>query len=148
MIGIVEEIQRAISNLGVDARKLDASELQTVRDALRERYARDPRIEFYCDNISDYAAFHAPDTWFWIEEFLPEKKLYLLTDPRSADAGFMFSSRLPLMKVLEECFLFIFYLTDDSFSFVLGQDDHDVLIGAGSAAPWVRGLRERVAVQK
>ena len=77
-----------------------------------------------------------PRTWFGDSEWrriskIESKDIILLVD----DARERFGLRLPdgsaVVRLLEECSLFVFYLTDDSISFLIASNDHDVLIAKG-----------------
>lgn len=79
--------------------------------------------------------------WTWLAEFVDDGPVLLLLQkdldpvcllvPRGRDIG----------RLLAETFHFVFYITRDDLSFLLAYDDHDCLIGCGSAVEWIRELR-------
>jgi hypothetical protein len=140
MNGIAEEVCRASEELGIQVHTLTMSQRKVVRAALLSKFGRDARFEFNFNNMQEYASLYHPDSWRWIDGLLPDAPVYLLTDPRDEDVGFEFTSGSSLLAVLGECFPFVFYVTDLTQSFVVGQDNHDVLIGAGSAMAWIHML--------
>ena len=46
-----------------------------------------------------------------------------------------------LLRVLEECPAFEFYVCDKSASYLLWYNEHDFVIGWGAAKPWVDNLK-------
>ena len=59
--------------------------------------------------------------------------------------AFRFDNGPDLIAAIGSCSGFVFYVLDDANRFLLSFNDHDVLIGCGVAAEWVRELRRHGA---
>ena len=51
---------------------------------------------------------------------------------------------LHLSTILGDCFGFVYYLTNLNYEYIIGETDHGVLIGTGTAKKWIeQKLKEK-----
>jgi hypothetical protein len=140
-------ISEAASNAGIDARKLEGKRARAILDALLEKYGADTRVEFTHDNIrqEEYAAVQHPDSWSWVDEFMSDEPVLFFYDSslRDDDAMFRLPSGRDVIKILNGCYSFEYYVTNDTLDYVICQTDDDYIIGAGRAKAWVESLAPR-----
>ncbi|MDB5356481.1 MAG: hypothetical protein JWN24_2934 [Phycisphaerales bacterium] len=79
--------------------------------------------------------------WLRLKSLNVTAPVILFFNPEDDPAGFEFKSLPDVPAVLGECFGFEFYLTDREKSFVISFNHHDMLIGAGKAAEWIRQMK-------
>ncbi|NUQ73224.1 MAG: hypothetical protein HUU21_06695 [Polyangiaceae bacterium] len=146
---IREEILRAARETKVELIELEPPKAEKIRCDLLVKYGKDQRFEFCCDNVSNYAAVQHPEAWTWIHEFVGNGPVLLFYDS-SLDSKahpdrsmFLVPSGRALVELLEECYGFVFYVTNDNTDFVLCFNDHDYLIGSGNAKDWTASLAPR-----
>ena len=65
----------------------------------------------------------------------------LLFNPYDAKEVFRFASGVDLSMVLGDTFGFEFYVTDETVSYCVCFNHHDMLLGAGAVESWVESLR-------
>ncbi len=74
--------------------------------------------------------------WVKAGEYVGDRSCVLICD--SEPCAFRIKNGVELNGLLGECPLFEFYVTDDAFNFLICQNDHGYLIGAGDAASWIQ----------
>jgi len=82
-----------------------------------------------------------PDGWRKIGPYVGDSTCLLLFNPSDTEDVFMFGSGGDLSLVLGDTFGFEFYVTDESFSYCVCFNHHDMLLGAGAAESWIESLR-------
>jgi hypothetical protein len=148
---IKNEIVRASQEASVPIEVLSEAQAQHVRNELCARYCEEPARGFGRNNLRDYASLHHPESFLWAADFLQENPGYLLYD--SSHPMDRYAIKIPsghaLRSIIEECFGFQFYVTDEQFAFLLCSTDDDCLLGCGRARAWIESLlRHEEACQK
>jgi len=144
-----EKITNAAAEVGIPLVELSPDERYAVREALLARYGNDPHFEFDCHNIADRVSLQHPDGWRWIEEFAADPTVLLFYDsswdtPRRPDRSmFRVPGGKDLGRLLDAFWGTVYYVTDESLSYVLCFSDDDYLIGTGTAKAWVESLQPR-----
>lgn len=121
---IRDEVRRAVSDVGIDADELAADEAVAILSALGVRHAT-PGNRALWERLKVPGERDA-DGWMKAASFF-EGELILLSDADPKPFGFRLAAA-DVGPLLEECFGFVFYLTDSSFSKLVCFNDHDVLI--------------------
>src|SRR5690349_5382209 len=88
--------------------------------------------------LSDSCSIHHKDAWTWIAEFLSARPVLLLIDDSTEKSAVQITPGYGVVSVLGECTGFVFYITNDRLDYLLCFNDHDVLIGSGTAFDWVK----------
>jgi hypothetical protein len=140
---IKDEILAAVKTLDVSAVELDENASAKIREELLRRFGRDMRFELNVNNLADYAAVQHPDAWQWLDEYLGPDPVFLFYDSHDEQTVLRVAHGSDVVRILGECFGFIYYVTNESLDYLLCENDHDYLIGAGAAKPWVQSLAPR-----
>jgi hypothetical protein len=142
---LADEVVRAATALGLEIEKLDDAEAQTIRTKVEQLYSPIARSRPLWKTAEFSAAVHDRQAWSWIGEFLDRRPSVLFFDPDEDPALFRIQSGAALNALLGETFGFELYVADDRASFLLCFNHHDMLLGAGAAAPWLksRGAMKR-----
>lgn len=137
---ISDEVSDAVSALGITARRLSADEADLIRDRLHDRFGLDSQhFSVYLSHESE--SLHDPKAWSWLSQFVGGSEAILLFPKCNEPEGWEFPDGGTIVRVLEECSGFVFFVTTKNNDCLIAFDDHDCLIGAGTAAEWVRTLR-------
>lgn len=137
-----EEIIRASIAIGGKLEELTPEMAETTRGALLQRYGAHPSFELNTNNLRNYAAVQHPDSWEWVNEFVGDEPVILFYDWPNERTMFRTHGK-DVKAILANCFMFVFYITNESYDYLLAQNDHDYIIGAGTAKPWVESLAPR-----
>lgn len=141
---VIEEILRAASEIGVQVRELAPEEVTQIRSNLSDRFGDGEHILTF-ENMRNRSAIQDENGWRRLEEFLGSGPHVLFYDsPGFVDrAGVELANGTTVPGLIGECFGFPFYVTDAAHTFVVGMNDHEYLIGAGTAASWIASLENK-----
>ncbi len=133
---IAKEVRRVL-----DTKRLAAAECESevgqrvVRQAL-SRYGGSWPLW----NQPGGMSVHDSNAWRWIEVFLGNDPAYMFFDPTESRAVFVVGSGAVLTQLLGETPGFEFYVTDESTTFLLCFNHHDVLAAWGRAEEWLASI--------
>lgn len=133
-----DEIAEAVSVLKMSAHRLPADETERIRRRLHDRFGWDPgHLGVSLGKESE--SLHHPEAWSWVSEFVGHASEAVLLFPMCDEQeAWIFPNGESTVSVLGECTGFIFFVTSQRADYLLAFDDHDCLIGAGTAAAWIR----------
>lgn len=137
---VLDEVLAAAAATGAEVRELAPDEVVRLRTRAGAALGADPRAPIGFDNLADSASVQDEDAWRRLPELLTAGPHELFWDHSHDAAGVRVADGSRLTDLLAECFGFPFYVVDADLTLVVGMDDHDVLVGAGRAAGWVRSL--------
>ena len=142
---VINEVTSACDVLGVAYRELSPEYVEALRQQLAAQFGPGADYLLTFDNMLGKNARQDTEGWALLQSFLNREPHLLFYDaPGSIDRhGVRFLDGSAIPKVLAECFGFPFYITDEAHRFVVGMNEHDYLIGVGSAEAWMRGLPAR-----
>ena len=95
------------------------------------------------NNLREYSAVQHPEAWRWVDEFVAGRPVLFFAHIDDEEIIFSLASGTSVSHVIEECPGFEFYVADASCSFLLCENLHDYLFGAGLAEAWVTQLAPR-----
>jgi hypothetical protein len=93
------------------------------------------------EKIINYKSVQYKYAWELFSNILKDEKVILFFDFSDDKTMFSFEDGSVLTEVFENCFRFIFYLTNEENTFLLAFNDHDYLIGAGQAIKWIEDIK-------
>lgn len=135
---IKDAIVEASNTSGCTLELRTEEESKVIRNCIEEKYASNSGVLSLWERLEGEASRYDPDGWKAIGQFPCDDMVTIFFDREDEVVMYRVKSCLDLVKLLSECPGFVFYLTDDKCSFLLCHNDHDYLIGAGSAKDWVR----------
>jgi len=134
-----DELKSAIVQLkevGIDQFSINNDSALLTR--ILERFSKSHVYKYpIWDNLKDWVGIDYKFSWEWFPEILPEGKILFFFDPSDDNQAFIFRNAKQLVNVLNNCYRFTFYITDDQFSFLFCYNDHDNLIACGSGKKWL-----------
>lgn len=138
-----DEIAAAVSRLGVRAVELEGEKARSVESRAELGFAK-PGHRPLWERVLNGEDIHDANAWRSIGAFAVAPATLFVRDAQGLCA-FRFEGGPDLIATIGSCPGFEFYVLDDSNQFLLSFNDHDVLIGCGTAAEWVRELRAKNA---
>ncbi len=134
---ISEAIEEASQSSGCNVTPLDDSESRSIRDCVESKYASSSGSLPLWERLVGEESKYDPDGWKVIGEFPCRSMVTIFFDKENEGTMYRVNSCNDVVKIISECPGFVFYVTDAECDFVLCHNDHDYLIGAGSAKEWV-----------
>lgn len=134
-----EYVKEAAGRNGCKAQLLPDVVGKAIVDLVRRKYSSRPASTLW-EQIGISASFQNDRAWNRACEFVGDQSTLLFFEPKEDSKVFKFEDGNSLARVIEDCPLFVFYLTDETGSYLLCVNDHDYLIGAGDAMAWVSSL--------
>jgi hypothetical protein len=146
-MNIKQEITTAAQQLGITIVELAPQMSSAVRLAFFKKFTNiemgghiwENLLSEYDENVATYTDQNH-ESYLLISDFVANKEVLMLFDSSDEKAVFRFTNGSQIVPLLSECYDFEFYLTDGEFNYFLCLNNHDYLIAAGTAAPWLKGL--------
>ena len=136
-----DAIAAAVSRSRVRAVALKGKEARSVESRAELGFAKPGHGPLW-ERVLNGEDIHDASAWRSIERFAVGPATLFVRDAQGLCA-FRFEGGPDLVATIGSCPGFELYVLDDSNRFLLLFNDHDVLIGCGAAAEWVRELREK-----
>jgi hypothetical protein len=133
---IADDVVREALAVGGSATILAPEDAQVLIGKLWEKYttlARPGRVLW--EHLGHVPSIHDPEGWRKAETICGEGDTYMLIEDSERQSVVWLSSAELLTPVLSETISFVFYLFDAEQTYLVCFNDHDMLIGAGAAAP-------------
>jgi len=134
---IKESIEEAKKTTGCAVEKLSDKSTLSIRMCIEERYTVGNRNAPMWERLEEKVSVFDPEGWRTIANFPFNNRVMMFFDSEDESAMYSIHSCKDVVKLLSECQGFVFYLTDSKCNFLLCHNDHDYLIGAGTAKEWV-----------
>lgn len=129
-----DHVSSAIVGTGVQAGELNKAERQNIAIRVLERLGVDVTSRAPWDRASSEGR-QRPDGWALIPKFVGKNQCLMFLE--GAQSIWRFSCGADLLRVLEDCPAFEFYVCDEEGSYLLCSYHHDFIVGWGAALPWV-----------
>lgn len=135
MTFLLDEILEAEREHSLGVQMLPAADRDQLRERIFSRYGG--RSDPLWERVGDRASVQDSRGWEWIHEFVGARSCILLFDLSDEVEMFQVPSGSALHELLANTFGFVFYVTDTEASYLICFNDHDFLIGCGSAREWL-----------
>jgi hypothetical protein len=139
---IIDEIDNTINTISIDVKKLDGKSLISQ---IITSYSTN---KSYCyplwEHLENKISLLDPQGWKTIGNFQSSEEKIMFIEPdrlSSSSVIFQFNNSKDLINLIGNCFNFVFYITDKTGSFLICFNDHDYLIGCGTARDWIMSLK-------
>lgn len=134
----INEINNTIDQLSLNVERLDGSELI---HKMVKKFCKQGKYTFpLWDCLEEKASIFDPDGWKAISGFHPNSEKFLFIEPEESNLIFYFKSSEDIINALENCYAFIFYITNVDLDYLISFNDHNYLIGCGLAKDWIHNL--------
>lgn len=138
---VFKEVLGSVKRLSItDHNVLSEEELAPILSQLLDIFTPLKEYEFpLWENVvkGDYFGIRDADSWMWITDFPTEEPCIFIFEYIDEKRGIEFQRMEDLVNVIGESFGFVFYVTSRKIDYLLTQNDHDHLIAAGRAKPWL-----------
>jgi len=141
---LANEVYSVARQLSYEACILNSSNSQNILSTIREKFCSGSNRYPLWEYIVSSEGIHNKDAWSWISEFLDNCPVIIFFDESDDKSMVRLEHGLHVSKILGECFGFVFYLTDFNYNYLICFNDHDILIGAGTAKDWIKIKSESI----
>ena len=136
-----DEIQRAGQELGIAATNLSRRETDLVRPAIARRFRIDDRELLEHVKPGCAASLCEDGLWRRAADLAGSRPTYLFFRLSDDEAIWRIDDGRSLLAILGECIGFAFYIAPENLDYLAYFDDHDCVVGVGTAAEWIRALK-------
>jgi hypothetical protein len=140
-MNIVNQITQAAKNVDQPITLIGAEAVTHIRQRVVMSYCSRFDKRFLWEHFIGAEGLHDSQGWIRLRTLNAGVTVIMFFNPEDDPAGFEFESLPDVSAVLGECFGFEFYITDRENTFVICFNHHDMLIGAGKAAEWIRQMK-------
>ena len=133
-----DHVTLALAATGVRVDVLGEAERKNLLKKLLDRFGIDLARRAPWDTDAAPDGCLRPDGWQLTAKYVGASTCLLMV--AGARDVWRFRDGADLLRILEECPALEFYVCDESASYLLCSNHHDVLIGWGSAKAWVEEL--------
>jgi hypothetical protein len=132
-------VNNEIEKLNTTATTLNQAQTSTKWKEIIARYGDTEKpVSQFWDCLKNPTMSYDEQGWYTIKEFImAAENIFLMFDPADEKKSFVFENGNALAEVLIESGCRDFYLVDDAISFLLCYNDHNIVLAAGTAKPWL-----------
>ena len=136
---VLDEVLDAARDVGAPVAVLPPGASDAIRQQVVARYVGRDDVQPMWEHLRGATGVQDPEAWRWIGRFLTEDPVLLLFDLAEERLVVRVDHGTQLVPVLAAAVRFEFYVTNDSYDFLLCVNHHDFLLAAGSAVGWLEG---------
>ena len=144
---IKENILSVLSEFKIDCNILIAQDYLNLYQTVFKKFTNGIDKFPFWENINDSESVQRQDGWLLISDFINNEKVILFLDKRTEKFGVLLKGGKDLNTLLSNTFNFVFYITNESFDYLLCFNEHDFLIGTGKAKAWLIDFKRFTASQ-
>lgn len=137
-----QEILSACKLIGCNCVPLEAQQALSLRSAVYKKFARPTCSKPLWERLVGASAVYTPNGWSYLATFTQDHPFLFFFDVPDDDTVLLLEVCPKVTEVLAECTGFVFYVTNPTHDYVICFNDHDVLIGVGTAAEWIESLKD------
>lgn len=137
-----EEILYACKFIGCQCEILELKQALALRSAVDKKFARSASSKPLWERLVGASAVYAPNGWRYITTFTQSHSFLFFFDVPDDEAVLLLEACSQVTEVLAQCTGFVFYVTNPTNNYVICFNDHDMLIGVGTAAGWIESLKD------
>lgn len=134
---LAEEITSVCSRLGYDFNYLNLRDSQNVISIIKDKFCCGKNKSPLWESILNSKGVYNQRGWSWISEFVGDIPILIFFEQSDDKSIVRLENGSYLSKILGECFGFVFYITDLDYNYLVCFNDHDILMGAGTASDWI-----------
>jgi hypothetical protein len=136
---IKDEILKVIQEFNLEVEVINSEGYQNIFQNIVAKYLNNNSDYPLWESIVDKASIRDANAWTFLPQFIEDGAILFL-EKEDASFAVILKQSHQLQILLENSFHFVFYITNPLFEFLLCFNDHDYLIGSGSAKKWVASL--------
>lgn len=134
-------IEAALTDLSLSIEEVTGDDSERIRLGAELQYASSKMPPNLWERIQGGVGRYDPMGWKAIGDFPNDTPVILFFDVEDETAVYEAQSCPELVRLLAECPGFVFYVTNRRYDFLICHNDHDYLIAAGTAKPWLLDLK-------
>lgn len=139
---ITNEIREKARLLSINIEFISLSQYDSLLDKICNKFIMQNYAYPIWEHINDAISIQNPDAWKYIKDFIGNNKVILFLEKKEDTFACLIQNGKDLNRLLSETFGFVFYLTNSTFEYLICFNDHDFLIGSGTAKILIEQLSE------
>ncbi len=133
------QVIQSLEKQGIDYQIVDSTRSELFRSEVVRKYGTSNERPLWEGMYA--AAIQDPNGWEKIDDFLSRAGFIMFFDKQDDSRVIEIDEGCSVTLLLADCFGFVFYITNTTLDYLLCYNDHDFLIGAGTADMWIRTLK-------
>lgn len=134
---IISWINDAVKRLSILIHELDEEHAKRIRVQLEAQYANSAIEGALGERLKHSFGVLDTEGWKKIGDLTSDRRIVLFFDESETRKMFELENGKQLVRILEECPGFEFYVTNQGCEFILCHNHHDYLIASGTAIRWL-----------
>lgn len=134
-----EEIIASCEQLDIHYEVLDEDHVIVIRNKIESTLAVDNDGPLW-DRLHSYSGIYDQYGWSLITNFTEGQPIIIFFEPHLDKSIIYLKNSQMLSAVLGNCSGFVFYIANLACDYLFCFNDHDALLGAGTAEVWVNSL--------
>lgn len=140
---VKNEVLTVARDLNISFEELNVEQVLQCYEALIKHGLVDSTELFpLWEQLIDRESICDSNAWEWLGQFVGDNEVLLILEPRDSETVLLLSNGADLVELLGNSYHYVFYVCDTNFNYLLAFNDHDYLIGCGTAIKWIRSLKE------
>ena len=140
---IIKEIMKQSNCHNINIDILNEDNYNILINEIKFKYIKESYAgNYFWQSLIGYKVIQDDNGWRSIEEFIKDNECILFFNEIDKKIAIKFKSGYDLVKLLEETWGFVFYVTDNMSRYLICFNDHDCLYGCGSAHDWIEKLKK------
>jgi hypothetical protein len=134
---VKEEIKGTIQRNNLRSTFLNDDDFARYWKIVCDKYSQGKDRYPLWEHLSEKKSFRNESAWRFISEFIGNDSCLLFTEKKDENTIIKMTNGPELSLILGDSFHFVFYITNDNCDYLLCFNDHDYLIGCGTAKKWI-----------
>ena len=134
------EVMDACKKFTCNCKLIESMKADTIRLEIERRFARQANDLPLWERLHSDSSIFNRNGWRLINAFTRSRAILMFFEYKEDKSVVEIQNSAHITEILEECTGFTFYITNETVDFLLCFNDHDFLIGTGSAQEWLHTL--------
>lgn len=137
MFQYADEFIEVCQDLGYEYKLYKEAEGNNLYQIIEKMYAQKQGVTPLWQRLYKFSSIYNPEAWRWIEQFVGNRPIVIFFDITECKQILQLVNGINITSVLANSSGFTFYVTDITYSYLICFNDHNFLIGCGTAKLWI-----------
>ena len=133
---IKDNIMDTTKRLNISLKKLSEQEKILLKNNIKKFLKKDTKF-FLWEMLKNYTCVQHKEAWSWIKDFIKNTTCIMFFNYQDEKEAYFLDNGNILQSLLSETYNFEFYITNETYEYLLCFNHHDVLFATGTAEAWL-----------
>ena len=138
MLSVKGQIISIAKQMHLLVQEISTEKTQNLIEKISQKYISNKKYLFMWEGFAEKTSVRNSRAWSWIGDFVGNSEAIIFFNPNDETCSFFVQCGQDLVTILGEMYNCEFYVTNNSLSYLLCFNHHDVLIACGQAMEWLR----------